>query len=200
MSVYDPFVISAPSGAGKTTLFHELKKHLDIQKVISYTSRLPREGEKSGVDYYFISKEEFEEKAKKGFFVEWAEVFGHYYGTPVTPEAVTSPYLIYEVDVQGFYALKQHFGSITSIFILPPGLSALKERLKKRQPKMTHEELHLRVQGAQKEIASAKDYDFIVKNEDLEKATEDLMFIFKCERMRSINQKSYIEGFCFQGK
>jgi guanylate kinase len=197
---YYPFIISAPSGAGKTTLFHELKRHLDIQKVVSYTSRPPRDGEKNGVDYHFVTQAEFEEKIKANFFIEWATVFGHFYGTPAKPEAVLSSFLVYEVDVQGFYALKASFKKITSIFILPPCLSTLKDRLKKRQPHMSSDELLLRTHGVQKEIESAKDYDFIVKNKDLISATEDLKFIFKCERIRTIYQENALKEFCYKVK
>ena len=192
MSNYHEFIISAPSGTGKTTLFKKVREQASLEKVVSYTTRAQRECEQAGVDYHFISEEDFQEKIKQEFFLEWAKVYGNYYGTPRHLPKSDCQNKVYEVDVKGFLSLKKHKSDLTSIFIVPPSVAVLKERLLKRQPKMSVDELERRLSSAREEIQHASSYDYIICNEDLSEAVENLMLIFKCEKIKSSNKASLI--------
>ena len=172
------FIISAPSGAGKTTLFHQLKQMVSLEKVVSYTTRTRRQGENPGQDYHFVTIEQFREKIKEDFFLEWADVYGNYYGTPQSSSGTKAQNLIYEVDVKGFISLRKYKSDITSIFIAPPSVNVLRERLLKRQPAMPEHELSRRLSCAQEEIQHASSYDYVICNSELSKALENLKLIF----------------------
>lgn len=186
------FIVSAPSGTGKTTLFRSLKKEVRLEKVVSLTTRPKRLGEVEGVDYSFVTEEYFKNKIQEGFFLEWADVYGHLYGTPNSFEYKDIDFLVYEVDVKGFFSIRQHKPNITSIFIIPPSLESLKSRLLMRQPLMPKEELKKRLSSAAEEIQHASHYDYVVCNENLSEALESLMLIFKCERIKTASNANLI--------
>ena len=181
------FVISAPSGAGKTTICKRVLEEVEnIRFSISYTTRGIRKGEVHGRDYYFVSKEEFRKLADKGFFVEWAEVYGNYYGTPWSEleRAEKEGYdLLLEIDVQGGVKIKDVFPSAVMIFVVPPSLEVLEERLRRRG-RDSEEEIQRRLQVARKELEYMRIYDYIVENEDLDEAVEKVKCIIESERRR----------------
>ena len=172
------FVISGPSGAGKGTLVarvRELRSNLGL--TVSATTRAPREGEQDGVSYYFLSREEFMRRVDAGDFVEWAEVHGNCYGTLVSEvesKLKGGSSLILEIDVQGALQVKKRFPDAVLIFIKPPSLDILRQRLVGRGSE-TPESLELRLADAAEELALADRYDDVVVNDDLETATDELV-------------------------
>ncbi len=171
-------ILSAPSGTGKNTLIGELlKRRDDIAFSISTTTRPKKKGEKEGRDYYFLSKEEFQEGIKRKIFLEWAEVLGNYYGTSkkeirrIWKEKKTP---ILDLDVQGALSLKRRFGDrVVTIFILPPSLEELENRLRKRG-RDNEEEIKKRLELAKKELLYREKYDYQVVNDSLEEAIKEL--------------------------
>lgn len=164
------FIISGPSGAGKTTLVTLLLKEFScVVKSISYTTRTPRSAEKEGVDYHFISVAEFEQKIHRGEFLEHAKVFGHYYGTSrawIEAQENNGKHVILVIDTQGALQLKGKFDA-SFIFISPPNLEELKKRMQIRQSE-THETVQRRLSWAEKEMAVAHHYDYLIINEELQ--------------------------------
>jgi guanylate kinase len=180
------FVITAPSGAGKTTIIKNiLEKGVEgIGYSISHTTRKPRKGESHGLHYYFVDRENFEKMIEAHEFVEWAVVYDHLYGTSISSinrELSSGKDLLMDVDIQGSQAIKRQFPDSLSIFILPPSLGILKERLQKRSPndKMN---IDLRLKKAAEEIQRCRDYDFIIINDDLKKAIKELEAIIVAQR------------------
>ena len=171
------FVISGPSGAGKGTLVSRVREmRSGLGLTVSATTRAPREGEVDGVNYYFLSKEDFERRIGLGEFVEWAEVHGNYYGTLVSEvesKLASGSSLILEIDVQGAINVKKRFPDAVLIFIQPPSLEVLEQRLVGRGSE-TPETLALRMKDAVEEMAFADRYDDVVVNDDLERATAQL--------------------------
>ena len=172
------FVISSPSGGGKTSLINKLfedSRSANFEKSISDTSRQKREGDLEGKDYYFLSEKDFKDKIKKEEYVEYAIVFGNFYGT--SKEEIKTKYnnsnLILELDWQGAYAVKELFDDARLIFLVPPSLDDLKQRLIKRNLD-TSESIENRLSEAKKEISKSEIYDFLVLNDDFDKAFEDL--------------------------
>ena len=176
------FVLSSPSGGGKSTLIqHALTYFPKLTHSISSTSRLPRETETEGVHYFFLSKEEFKKKIKSGGFAEWAKVFNNFYGTPlenIGKELSRGNSLIMDLDVQGAMQLKKNFPEAILIFILPPSMDELKKRLVSRGTE-SKEEINKRLEIAKIEIAQKSNYDYIVTNEQIEVATNELIKIIK---------------------
>ena len=172
------FIFSAPSGAGKTTIVRALLDKLDLLEFsISATSRPKRKGEKNGVDYYFVSPEEFRQKIQNDEFVEWEEVYsGSYYGTLKSEmERIWSQgkHVVFDVDVAGGLNLKKQFGTKSlAIFVMPPSLEELEKRLIGRNTE-TQESINKRLQKAEFEIGFAKDFDVILVNNVLENAIEE---------------------------
>ena len=182
------FVISSPSGGGKTTICRRiLKESPELSYSISATSRRPRLGEEDGKDYFFISKEEFDKKIGKGEFAEWAEVHGHHYGTPrkFLEEALRSGRdIILDIDVKGALKIKERYkGFSCLIFLLPPSLETLAARLKKRKTD-DEKDIEKRLAKAKEEIASLKEYDYAVVNQNLSQAVEEVRAIITAERCR----------------
>ncbi len=181
------FVISAPSGTGKTTICkHILEDVSNIRFSISYTTRSKRKGEIEGKDYYFVDRKKFIELAENNFFVEWAEVYGNFYGTPWSElsKAEKEGYdLLLEIDVQGGINIKKEFPSAVLIFVMPPSLDSLAERLKKRG-RDSEEEINKRLKVAKSEMAFLKEYDYVVENIELHKAVRDIKCIIEAERLR----------------
>ncbi|MDH5405014.1 MAG: guanylate kinase [Candidatus Aminicenantes bacterium] len=190
------FIISAPSGSGKTTLGKELLNSLpDLQLSISYTTRKPRPGEQEGVDYFFLTREEFEKKRMKGELIEWAEVFGHYYGTSrkrLTQHLQQGKDVLLLIDVQGAIQIMEKLPRVVSIFVLPPSRDALKQRLEERGTD-TAEEIQRRLKVAEREIDYWSHYDYIVINETLTEAVEKLKSIIVAEHSRQEVMKDVVQ-------
>ncbi|SPD73743.1 guanylate kinase [uncultured Desulfobacterium sp.] len=185
------FVFSAPSGAGKTTIVDRLKKSMSgLGYSISHTSRRPRENERDGVHYHFVDKDAFGAMIEDGAFMEWAEVYGNLYGTSFAAiDAQVSKGLdvILDVDPQGARNIRDRYKDSVLIFILPPNLDVLLERLRGRG---TEGEgvLQLRFKKAVDEIANCVWYDYIIINDDLDQAIAQARSIILSERCRTSNQ------------
>ena len=173
-------VLSAPSGCGKTSIVERLlKRQKDWTRSISATTRPPRIGEKNGEDYFFLSREEFEKKITDGQILEHAEIYGQLYGTPkdfVAQQIAQGKVVILTIDVQGTQQVMKFWGKqnpLLSIFILPPSIKALRERLTGRNTD-TPEEIEKRIGIAQEEIKAATLYDHTVINQSLDQAVLDV--------------------------
>ncbi len=182
-------IISGPSGCGKSTLLKEVYKDIeDYYFSISSTTRAPRVGEKDGVDYFFISKEEFLKDIEAGYFLEWAEVHGNYYGTSLKPinKAVSEGKLaIFDIDVQGHDIAREKLNNIiTSVFITTPNLSELEKRLNNRATD-SKEIIENRIKNAKEEIKHFQKYDYFIINDDLESASKELVSIANAARIKS---------------
>jgi len=179
------FVISAPSGAGKTTLRRAALNRLpDIMYSVSYTTRLPRPGEVDGRDYVFISPAEFEEGIDAGRWAEWAQVHGNYYGTSaeVLHRAVAASCdILLDIDVQGARQIRSRFPRCITIFIMPPSLEALMERLQARGTDDPGA-MALRFRNAREEMAQKDAYDHVIVNDRLETAVEELIAVIESHR------------------
>jgi guanylate kinase len=180
------FVVSAPSGAGKTTLCHEVSKLIpDLKYSISCTTRMPRAGEVNHRDYTFVTTDEFREMIERGEFAEWAEVHGNFYGTPIKElnELRNQNDIILDIDTQGAMQMKRRYGEGVYIFILPPSLEALEERIRKR---MANSELEIknRLKRAREEMAGYKEYEYVIINNDFSEARSELESIILSERCR----------------
>ena len=189
------FVISAPSGSGKSTLVARLL-HLDprLRFSVSYTTRKPRGHEKPGESYVYISREEFEERIKRNEFLEYAEVFGNYYGTNrETFESAThqGQDLVLDIDVQGARQLKVAIPQAISIFVLPPSRDVLEQRLRSRSQD-SEEVIQRRLRGAAKEVQNYTQYDFVLINRDIEEASARLASIVKAERLRKARMEEEV--------
>ncbi len=171
------FIISAPSGAGKTTLCNALRKRFpELDYSISHTTRAPRKNEVDGRDYYFISEEEFKEKRNRGEWAEWAKVHGHYYGTcakALNAALDAGKSILLDIDVEGARQIKSVYPKSTAIFIMPPSMKILEERLRSRETD-SEEDIVNRTRHARKEIASKHFYDHVIVNDRLEDGIEDL--------------------------
>ncbi|MDM5271462.1 guanylate kinase [Sulfurovum sp. zt1-1] len=181
-------VLSGPSGAGKSTIINAAAEEIgEYYFSISTTTRPPRVGEEHGKDYFFVSKEEFEEDIKAGNFLEYAEVHGNYYGTSLKPvrEALQEGKLvIFDIDVQGHRLVRAKMNDITtSAFITPPTLSELESRLRARS---TDDEavISKRIENAKKEILAVGEYDFTILNDTVEDATKEFVIIAKAARLK----------------
>ena len=186
-------VLSGPSGAGKSSLIHKIMNDIgECYFSISTTTRPIREGEADGVDYYFVDEEEFKKEIEEDQFLEYALVHGNYYGTSIKPvkKALTEGKLvIFDIDVQGNSAINSRLGDITtSVFITPPTLSELKNRLEKRQTD-TQEVIDRRVKMARREIQRVSEYEYLLINDDLDKAADKLRIIAKVARFKKSNEE-----------
>ena len=186
-------VISSPSGAGKTTLSRRLMEEFpDVILSVSATTRAPRPGEADGVDYHFKSEAEFREMIMADDFLEWARVFDQYYGTPRvdTEEKLRSGYdVLFDVDWQGADALHDQMPNhCVSVFVLPPSIEALRERLAAR-PGMTEDQVERRMRDARAEIRHWRRYDYCIVNDDLNTAYEELRRILLTERTKRLRQR-----------
>ena len=172
------FVVSGPSGAGKGTLLDIVRKqHLGLGLTVSATTRTPRPGEIDGVNYYFLDDSDFEQKVEAGQFLEWAHVHGHSYGTlksEVDDKLSQGQSLILELDVQGAFNVRKQYPDAVLIFIEPPSLQVLKERLEARG---TEDEasLELRLKNAQTELDAADRYDVRIVNDKLDIAAKEML-------------------------
>ncbi len=180
------FVISAPSGAGKTSLLAKCLEHNpQLSLSVSHTTRPPRKGEVNGVNYHFVDKTTFETMIADGRFLESATVFGNYYGTSQTEvqqKLDSGNDVILEIDWQGAQQVRKHFKHLVSIFILPPSLAVLKQRLSDRgqdEPAI----IERRLAEAQEEISHSLEFDYLLVNDDFETALKELNAIFLNHRV-----------------
>lgn len=187
------YIISAPSGGGKTSLMKAVVSKMDNLVVsVSHTTRPPRPGEVDGVNYYFVAPEVFEEMRIRGDFLEYAQVFGYFYGTSkswVTDQIQQNKDIVLEIDWQGAAQTRKLFPeSSASIFILPPSLDILYDRLKERKQD-SEEVIQKRMAEAKSECAHCKEFDYIVVNDDFDIAVSDLKTIIRANRLRSVEAK-----------
>ncbi len=185
------FCITAPSGAGKSSLVKALLAHdSSVRLSVSYTTRAPREGEVEGVDYHFIDSAAFEAMRENGEFLEWAYVHGNYYGTSkswIANELATGRDIVLEIDWQGARQVQNIFPEVVGIFILPPSMEVLQKRLENRATD-TPEVIRRRMQGAKRELDQATSFEYIIINEDFERAKNDLFAIVRAKRLEARSQ------------
>ena len=178
-------VISAPSGAGKTTLCKRLlQASSSFISSVSFTTRRPRKNEIEGVDYYFVSQKEFQKMIEKKRFIEWTKVHGHLYGTSVKllDQAIKEEKdVLLEVDVKGGAEIKKNYLQAVLIFLLPPSWQELEKRLANRRTE-DEEKVARRIKQAKREIEYAPHYDYFIVNDDINRALEDLLAIIQAER------------------
>jgi guanylate kinase len=177
-------IVSAPSGAGKTTIVkHLLDSDLNLEFSVSATTRLPRPGETDGEDYYFISPDEFRRRVRNDEFVEWEEVYeDHLYGTlksEIERIRRKGSHVIFDVDAQGGINLKNKFGNeAVALFIMPPSVKELELRLRNRG-KDTPEKIRMRVEKAETEMRLSFHFDFVIMNKELDRAVKESMEIVR---------------------
>ena len=193
------FVISAPSGAGKTTLIESLLEHSSKRNLrlgISCTTRSKRKNETNGESYFFKTKEEFQEMSEKEELLESAEVFGNFYGTPrkwVEEQLNKDIDIILELDWQGEKQIKENYPDAVSIFILPPSLEDLRERLNKRNQD-SEDDIKKRLAQAKIEIINGCSFDKIIINDDFEAAVKDLIFIIDLDKEVSKERQELVKN------
>ena len=185
------FVISAPSGAGKTSLVHALlQTNLQIDLSVSYTTRPPRAGEIGGKDYHFVSREQFLAMAAQGEFLESAEVYGNLYGTSgtwIAQENARDRDILLEIDWQGAAQVRRLFPECLRIFVLPPSLEALAQRLQGRG-KDAPEVIATRLAAAREDVSHLAEFDYVIINADLDEAVRELNSIVLTARLRLAKQ------------
>jgi guanylate kinase len=195
------FIITAPSGAGKTSLVGELlRRETDLRLSISFTTRPPRPGEVDGEDYHFVSRETFEAMIAEGDFLEHAQVFGNYYGTSrkwVEAELAAGRDVLLEIDCQGATQVKRIFPEAVGIFIMPPSAKTLQERLNKRGTD-SPEVIARRLAGARAEIAHVFEFEYIIVNDVFAEAALDMVAIVHAARSSRQAQKRRVESIITQ--
>jgi guanylate kinase len=176
------FIISAPSGGGKTTLCREVRQHFpDMLYSVSHTTRKPRKGERDGVDYYFIDKKEFRARIEDGKWAEWAMVHGYYYGTDsafLEEGLIAGRDILLDLDVQGTRQLLKRYSECVAIFIRPPSLKVLQQRLETRGSDSA-EAIAVRLRNADKEIAQQDLYHHVIVNDQLPITIADLISVIQ---------------------
>jgi guanylate kinase len=182
------FIVSAPSGAGKTTLCKELCRTVPgIKHSVSYTTRIRRKGERNNIHYFFVSQEKFKSMINKKEFAEWAMVHGNLYGTAKKhlEETIIKGYdIILDIDVNGAAQMRRVYKDASYIFILPPSMKALEKRLSGRKSD-ADDEIYRRLNNARDEISYYQYYDYIIINDRIEKALSDLASIVKTSRLKT---------------
>jgi guanylate kinase len=182
-------IISGPSGCGKSTLLKEVYKDIsDYYFSISTTTRAPRVGEVNGVDYFFVTKEEFEKDIDNNDFLEYAKVHDNYYGTslkPINKALQENKLVIFDIDVQGHEIVRNKLDSIvTSVFITTPSLKVLEDRLNSRNTD-SNDIIEKRIKNAKGEVEFFQDYDYLIINDDLETAAKQLVSIANITRIKT---------------
>ena len=190
-------IISSPSGGGKGTLIKEvLKIAPSIGYSVSFTTREMRVGEENGVDYFFVTRAEFESLIVQGEFLEYAEVHGNFYGTSINQvqnKIDSGQDVVLEIDVQGAEIVRRLMPEAVNIFILPPSYEILRNRLKARATeKLT--DLDLRLRNSFAEVQRVDEFDYVVINDNVSEATTDLQTIILAERLKRIRQTGAIQG------
>jgi len=181
-------VVSAPSGAGKTTLCHEVRTLVpDLYYSVSYTTRAPRMGETNGTDFFFVTEGAFTAMRARDEFAEWAEVHGHLYGTPA--KALESALgrgldVLLDIDTHGARQLRQRYPEAVSVFIMAPSMAELEARLRERNSNSPGD-IARRLSRAKEEIAAWRQYDYLIINRDVKDAVDQLATIIQAERCRT---------------
>jgi len=187
------FIVTAPSGAGKTTLVGGLLERDTLVKLsISYTTRAPRPGEVNGSHYHFVDVPTFRALRDKGEFLEWAEVHNNYYGTSkgwLDEQIRSGTDILLEIDWQGAQQVRKVFPKAVGVFILPPSVEELERRLRGRGTD-SEEVIARRVLGARGEMRHVAEFDYVIINEDLPTAVEDLVAVVRASRLRYANQEA----------
>jgi len=190
-------IVSSPSGGGKGTLIKEVLKVLpNIGYSISFTTREMRTGEENGKDYFFVGKHQFEELIKRREFLEFAEVHGNFYGTSlsfVKAKIEAGRDVVLEIDVQGAESVRKQFPEAVSVFILPPSFEILQKRLTARATEKKAD-LDLRLKNSFREVGRFKEFEYIIVNNEVTKATNDLKSIILAERLKRVRQSGSIKA------
>jgi guanylate kinase len=195
-------ILSAPSGGGKSTILTEiLRKVDDIDYSVSYTTRSPRGTEQDGVHYHFVSEAEFEARISAGDFLEYAKVFGRsWYGTSISyikSRLQLNRHVIMDIDVQGAAQISQTEVPFIKIFIIPPSMEVLRERLRKRGTD-SPEDIQRRLDTAKKELDWIQDYDYLVINDELDQAVSEVLSIIRAEENRVCRYQNPKQDFLLQ--
>ena len=189
-------VVSAPSGCGKTTICGEfLNKYKDISYSISTTTRTPRDGEKNGVDYFFVSEEKFDFMIKEEKFLEYAKVFQNFYGTSkdtVNNLLDEGKDVLIDIDTQGASQIRDIMPESIHVFVVPPSIKTLRQRLVGRG-KDSKEVIELRLAEAKNELEQSRFYDYIIVNDTVDSSVDQLRSIFVAERLRESRSKFFIK-------
>ncbi|MDT3670079.1 MAG: guanylate kinase [Aromatoleum sp.] len=184
-------IITAPSGAGKTTLVRGLlERDLQIQLSVSYTTREPRPGEADGCDYHFVDIAKFRELRDRGEFLEWAEVHGNYYATSkvwLKEQIAAGRDILLEIDWQGAQQVRKAFCEAVGVFVLPPSLEELEARLRGRGTD-SDDVIARRLLGARGEMRHVGEFDYVILNNELQCAVDDLVAVVRAARLRYANQ------------
>lgn len=191
-----PIILSAPSGGGKTTIARELlRRRPDVGYSVSCTTRAPRPGEVEGRDYYFLSPDEFSQRRHRGDFAESAEVHGRFYGTlreEVERVLASGRHVLMDIDVQGAAQFAAAFPDAVLIFLLPPSAEVLRARLAGRMTEDV-EALHLRLRTSRTEIETVGSYEYVIVNDDLERALHEVAAVIDAESVRRLRQPALSE-------
>ena len=194
-------VVCGPSGVGKGTLLARLRRQYpNFAFSVSCTTRAPRPGERDGVDYQFVTRERFEALRAEGHFAEWAEVHGNLYGTPKAPvreHMAAGRDVIFDIDVQGALQLREHFPDGLYVFILPPSMTVLEARLRGRGTD-SEEQVAKRLKNAIGELRQAGGFDYLVVNDDLDVAYDDLRAVYKAGRLAARRQPTLLDDLLAQ--
>ena len=186
-------VVSSPSGGGKGTLIDRvLKTAPNVSYSVSFTTRAPRPTEEDGREYFFVDRSTFEEMIERGEFLEWADVYGHLYGTSSTQverERAAGHDIILEIDVQGAESIRQKIPDVVSIFILPPSFELLRERLLARGTDSA-DALERRMRGAPSEVEQYRHFQYVILNDDIDRASQQLASVIYAERARRERQEA----------
>ncbi|MCD6546298.1 MAG: guanylate kinase [Thermotogae bacterium] len=181
------YVISGPSGAGKTTILKKIMRNVDnLAFSVSYTTRPKRPNEREGADYFFVTEEQFKDLIEKDEFVEWALVHGYYYGTSkkfIEMELSKGYDIVLDIDVQGALSIMQKYSNAVFIFLAPPSFDTLKERLLKRKTE-SEKDLVKRIEDAKWELSKISMFDYIVINDSIESTVGKIKSIIEAERLR----------------
>ena len=190
------FVITGPSATGKNTIIEMVRKDLKgLGYSISHTTRAPRKGEIDGVHYYFVGKEEFEKMVQAQEFVEWAVVYNQLYGTSIAgvrSAQVSGKDVLLDLDIQGARQIKKRFSDSTSIFIAPPSLQTLRERLEKRSS-YDGTDIDLRMTEAVQEIRECRNFDFLIVNDDLRQAVSEVESVIVAVKAQTKLRLPFVE-------
>lgn len=197
-----PIVVSAPSGGGKTTLCHKVIERLEgIEFSVSHTTRQPRPQERADVDYHFVDESQFEQLCQADQFLEWAHVHNKRYGTSrieANKRLDKGIDVFFDIDVQGGAQIAQSLAQAVLVFIVPPSMAVLADRLRKRVSD-SEDEIERRLKAAAEEMRAAHFYTHWIINDDLERAVGDLSAIVKAERLRRVDKNALINNLLGEG-